>query len=206
MRAEAGETRLRLFVALELPEAARQAMSAWATSELARVEGLRLLSDEALHVTLCFLGATPAPEVDPIAAACREATAGHGPLRLSLGDALALPRRRPRVIAVGVAGAGDESDGEAAGAGEVSALAALQASLSASLRAGGWYRPESRPFLAHVTVARVRSRSRISARALESLPRIEVPVLVADTVTLFRSHTRPGGAQYEALARVALGG
>jgi len=118
---------------------------------------------------------------------------------------LALPRRRPRVVALevteaaqpGAARAGDESGG-------TGSLARLQAALATRLAADGWYRPEARPFRAHVTVARVRAQSRIDARALQRLAPIEIAPFVADTVTLFRSRTRPGGAQYEPLARVRL--
>jgi RNA 2',3'-cyclic 3'-phosphodiesterase len=194
MSGAAGETTLRLFVALELPEAVRRALREWAAAALSETERLRLLDDEALHVTLCFLGATPASELDSIGAACRTAAAGHRPPRLSLGRVLALPRRRPRVVAVDL---GDHDGG-------VTTLGELQAAVSARLAQGGWYRPEARPFLAHVTVARVRSQRRIDARALERLRPIEAPAFTADTVTVFRSHTRPGGARYEALERVRL--
>ena len=205
MSGAAAETTLRLFVALELPDAVRRAVGEWAGTELARTEGLRLVGDAALHVTLCFLGATPASELDAISAACREAAAGHPPLRLSLGPVLALPRRRPRAVAIGVvAGTEEGGRGPAGDAAEVTELGALQGALSARLAAGGWYRPEARPFLAHLTVARVRSRSRIDARALDRVRPIEAPAFAAETVTVFRSRTRPGGAQYEALARVAL--
>jgi 2'-5' RNA ligase len=77
----------------------------------------------------------------------------------------------------------------------------LQATLSSSLQAGGWYVPEKRPFLAHVTVARVRSGSRIrpgSPPAPASL-RFEGSFL-----TLFRSHLARGGARYEPVARIGL--
>jgi RNA 2',3'-cyclic 3'-phosphodiesterase len=205
MSGAAAETTLRLFVALELPDPVRRAVGEWAGAELARTEGLRLVAGDALHVTLCFLGATPASELDEISAACREATAGHPPLRLSLGPVLALPRRRPRAVAIGVvAGTEEAGRGRAGAAADVTELGALQGALSARLVAGGWYRPEARPFLAHLTVARVRSRSRIDARALDRVRPIEAPAFVAETVTVFRSRTRPGGARYEALARVAL--
>jgi RNA 2',3'-cyclic 3'-phosphodiesterase len=195
MSGAAGETTLRLFVALELPEAVRQALGEWATTALPETERLRLrlLDDEALHVTLCFLGATRGSELDSIGAACRAAAAGHRPPRLSLGRVLALPRRRPRVVAVDL---GDH--------GGVATLGELQAALSARLAQGGWYRPEARPFVAHVTVARVRSQSRIDARALKRVRPVEVAAFTTDTVTVFRSHTSPAGARYEALARVRL--
>jgi RNA 2',3'-cyclic 3'-phosphodiesterase len=193
MSGAAGETTLRLFVALELPEGVRRALGEWAATALFGIERLRLLDDQALHVTLCFLGATPASALDSIAGACRAAAAGHRAPRLSLGRVLALPRRRPRVVAVDL---GDH--------GGVTTLGELQAALSARLAQDGWYRPEARPFLAHVTVARVRSHSRIDSRALERLGPVQAPTFMADTVTVFRSYTRPAGARYEALERVRL--
>jgi 2'-5' RNA ligase len=183
---------LRLFVALELPEPTRRTLTDWATAELSAVEGVRLPTPGALHLTLCFLGATPASELDAICAACHQAFAGHAPAQLSLGSAVALPRRRPRVIAIRVGGTG---------AGR---LADLQSAVSARMAAGGWYRPESRAFLAHVTLARVRAARRIAAPTLDRLGAVGAPAFVADTVTLFRSDPGPGGSRYRALLRVVL--
>jgi 2'-5' RNA ligase len=76
-------------------------------------------------------------------------------------------------------------------------LGRLQASLSDGLQAGGWYAPENRPFLAHVTVARVVSGSRVRAVALSAPPAVTVGAGAA--VTLYRSRLGPGGARYEAL-------
>ncbi len=54
-----GAARARLFVALDLPEDAREALAAWG-GEVAAPDGaerrLRLIPADALHVTLCFLG------------------------------------------------------------------------------------------------------------------------------------------------------
>ncbi len=193
----AGRTR-RLFVALELPEPVRTAIEAWAASELAAVGSLRPVRVDGLHVTLCFLGSTADGEVEAIGACCRAACAGRGPLRLSIGELLALPRRRPRAVTARI---GDESRGQ---------LTELQNGLAGALAAGGWYRPESRPFLAHVTVARIRSGARLDARALadrtgvaplsERLP----TAFSADVVTLFESQTQPGGAVYLPRARIEL--
>ena len=47
-------------------------------------------------------------------------------------------------------------------------------------------------------------RARIDARTLDGLRPIEAPGFVADTVTVFRSRTSPGGARYEALMRAGL--
>ena len=197
---DTGDRSLRLFVALELPAPVRAAVGNRTAAELGPIDVLRSVRREGLHVTLCFLGATAAGQVDAIGARCRDACAGHGPLHLSLGELVLLAPRRPRVITIRVV---DEHG---------SKLAALQGELSRALASGGWYRPESRPFLAHVTVARVRSRARLNARALDAVrERDRVPgadrepaVFTADVVTLFQSRTQPGGAVYEPLVRIAL--
>jgi 2'-5' RNA ligase len=188
------DRRRRLFVALELPDAVRTATGAWAAAELGTIGSLRPVRVDGLHVTLCFLGSTAGAELEAIGACCREACAGRGPLRLSVGELLALPRRRPRAIAVRVSDEGDRQSNE---------LIELQQRLAGALAARGWYRPEPRPFLAHVTVARVRSGARLDARALEE--RTKRPTtFTADVVTLFESRTQPGGAVYQPRARIEL--
>ena len=73
-----GDERLRLFCALLLPPAAVDGLVAWQTAELApRGEKLRLVSPENLHVTLAFLGSTPAARAGEVAEALREACAGR---------------------------------------------------------------------------------------------------------------------------------
>jgi len=183
------DDRARLFVALELPAEIRGALYGWAREHAAGVGRLRLVEPESLHVTLCFLGSRPATEVDEIAARCRDATSGHPPATLTVGDALWLPPRRPRVLTVALADQGDDR------------LAAVQAALSGALAGGGFYEPETRPFLAHVTVARVQRDARIRS---PELPAPDAMRFTAATVTLFRSRLGRGPARYEALASVTL--
>lgn len=174
---------LRLFVAVELPADVAAALAAWGREALGGRDGVRLVDEAALHVTLCFLGSRAEEDVPRVAERLRPCTAG-----LSLAGALALPPRRPRVVAAAVA---DAPEG---------ALAGLQAALSAELAAAGLHAPERRPFRPHVTVARVRSGARLDARGLPDPPALDFR---AAAVTLFRSRTAPSGARYEALARAA---
>jgi RNA 2',3'-cyclic 3'-phosphodiesterase len=182
--------RARLFVALELPADVRIALHEWRSAQLARVDGLRLVESEALHVTLCFLGSQRVDEIDSIAQACSETVAGSARPALALADPIWLPRRRPRVVAVGV------EDRERT-------LVEMQSRLARVLAEGGWYEPEQRGFRPHVTVARAARSARL--RALE-LAAPAAPRFLGDQVALMRSRTGPGGARYERLSSIALAG
>jgi 2'-5' RNA ligase len=186
------EERARLFVALELASEVVDALARWRSAALACADGLRPVAGESLHLTLCFLGLLPASLVPAIAAAVHGAAGGRALPGLSVGEALLLPARRPRVLAVGIADPAGE-------------LAALQESVAGALAARGWYALEGRPYLPHVTVARARARERVRVHAggLPSLPPVGAP---AESVTLFRSRLGGGGARYEPLARVPVAG
>jgi 2'-5' RNA ligase len=184
-RAPSARERGRLFVALDLDDGARSALASWRDEIAADDSGLRPVPDDALHITLCFLGTCALDDLDAIAAACAVDAGGpvHG---LAVGGVgVWLPRRRPRVLTAGIE--------DAAGA-----LARVQGALAEALSAGGWYRPEARPFLGHVTVARVTG----GERGREVSPPPSVALAAAATVTVYRSHLSPRGARYEAV-RVA---
>ncbi len=183
--------RIRLFVALDLPAAARAELAAWGAGQLGGVTGARLMDAASMHVTLCFLGGRDASEVEAIAWALRVA-AGSPPVSLTLGAPLWLPRRRPRVAAIRLMAADDDRS-----------LVTLQSAIAARLTREGLYEPEARPFLAHVTVARA------GKGGLSRPPELGPPPAMsftAGTVSLYRSHTGPAGARYESLATVGLSG
>lgn len=181
--------RARLFAALELPEDVRDALGAWRDHAIGGMDGVRPVADADLHVTLCFLGWRPVDEVDAIAGACR-VVEGSGSVSLSVGEAVALPRRRPRVLAVSLEDGGGR-------------LGSAQAVLAAALSAGGWYAPEARPFHAHVTVARAGRGARI-ARGGPAGPAPPAISFDGRFVVVYRSRLRRSGASYEPLARIAL--
>ncbi|MGA9856934.1 MAG: RNA 2',3'-cyclic phosphodiesterase [Solirubrobacteraceae bacterium] len=179
----------RLFVALELPAEIVAALGAWSRVQLSRHPGLRLISADSLHVTLCFLGSRPIGEVGEIATACRDGAGGRGEITLGLGQPVWLPRRRPRVLAVEL----HDTDGS---------LSALQSELARTLHDAGAYELDSRPYLGHVTVARVR---RPWPRTAPELPPAPEPLSFrAGRVTLFESRLGAGPARYEGLETVTL--
>jgi 2'-5' RNA ligase len=177
---------LRLFAALELPAPVRSQL--WTWSAALDEDVWRRVPEPNLHVTLAFLGARLEEDVAAIAAVL-QAAPDTAP-RLSCGEAVALPPRRPRVLAVTLTERGD-------------ALARLQAAVSAGLAADGLHVPEGRAFLAHVTVARTRKRGAPPGRGA---PVPEPPSCEFDgpAVTLFESRPGPGGSRYTALASLSL--
>lgn len=179
--------RARLFVSLELPAVVRTALHQWRSERLDGIPGVRLPEPESLHITLCFLGSQSVEQIDAIAEGCAVLAGRPRPV-LSLGAALWLPPRRPRVVAIGLE---DRQQG----------LATLQSQLASALQAGGWYEPEMRQFRAHVTLARASKNARLAKVELPA----PVPIsFVGSTVALMRSHTGRGGARYERLSEVAL--
>jgi 2'-5' RNA ligase len=173
--------KLRLFVALDLPQAARAALARFRDAA-AEPAVWRPLPESSFHVTLAFLGHRPEEQVEAVVAVLR-ALAPHGAPELALGAGMLLPPRRARVLTVAL----DDRDG---------ALGALQAELSAGLDAAGLYAPEARPFRPHVTVARLRAGER-APRALEAAP--EPLAFTGGAVTLYRSRLARAGASYEPL-------
>jgi 2'-5' RNA ligase len=175
-----GDERLRLFLALRLPDGVLDEVEQWQRRHLRDV---RAVPREHLHVTLAFLGHRPADEVEALVAALREAAAGAGEIRLA-------PVRYRETRSVGMLVLEDEGGRAGLLAGDV----------HERLEGLGVYRREHRPWLPHLTVARWRERPRLR---LEPPP---VRTFVPSDAAAYLSRLHPGGARYEVLESVALGG
>ncbi len=176
----------RLFVALEIPHEVRTRLTAWARAARRPGGELRVLDEELLHVTLCFLGSRPVDEIDALRAVVGGCAAPVG--ELSLHAPLWLPPRRPRVLAVEVANDGD-------------GLTDLHRDLVRAIAAAIEWESEQRQLRAHVTVARMRGGAAPRGRELPPTPAL---AFAAEAVTLLRSHLAPDGATYEAIERVPI--
>ena len=174
------DERLRLFLALRVPEDVLAEIERWQCGEL---PGVRLVQREHLHVTLAFLGHRPVGELDAIVDALRRASAGAGEIRLT-------PTRYRETRSVGMLVLEDERG----------SAAALADDLQERLERLGVYRRESRPWLPHLTVARWRKRPRLQP----ALP--SVGTFVPSDGAAYLSRLHPNGARYEVLESVALGG
>jgi 2'-5' RNA ligase len=175
------DERLRLFLALRLPEPVLDILEAWQEEHL---RGFRLVPRGHLHITLAFLGSRPAGELDAVVGELRAAAAdAAADLRLS-------PSRYRETRSVAML-ALDDRGGGATGLAE---------DVQARLEQLGVYRREGRPWLPHVTVARFRERPRL---------RLDPPAMgtfVPSDAAAYLSQLHPGGAQYVVLESVGLGG
>jgi 2'-5' RNA ligase len=174
-------------VAADLPPQVASALHAWATGSAAADARLRPVARESLHITLCFLGATPGDRLDEIGAAALACAApGRG---LSIERGAWLPSRsRARLAVADLADATGE-------------LAALQARVGEAMTRVAGHEREARAFRPHVTVLRVRGRERFRGPELPAPPELS---FAAGALTLYRSRPAQGGSVYEPLARVAL--
>ena len=174
----------RLFVALELPDPVRAQLAAFGRAAAEHDDALRAVPEQALHLTLAFLGHRPEEEIIPAREAVRAVDVAVP--ALALGAPLWLAPRRPHVLTVAL----QDRDG---------ALAALRADVVDRLAAALGWEPEARPFRAHITVARVRRGARPRTRDLPEGPQATFP---GEAVVLYRSYLGAGPARYEALERV----
>jgi 2'-5' RNA ligase len=180
-----------MFLALDLPEDAREGLVRWRDAILEGRRDVRPVRPDALHVTLVFLGWQDESAAERIAEAAFGTLPAGAPPRLAATGVKPVPPRNARLFALDL----EDEDGRAS---------RLQGVASDALEAGGWYTPEKRPFWPHITLARVkRGERRVPAPPVEPPPPAEpfdTPVL-----TLYRSTLRPQGALYEPLARTVAG-
>jgi 2'-5' RNA ligase len=187
----------RLFVAVPVPpdalDACRALIDGIRRGPAGR--GARWVRTENLHLTLRFLGDTPADRVPAVAEAMRRAAGGTRAFEVRLAGAGAFPSSgRPRALWLGIV----------VGAPELGAIASAMEPPLAEL---GWP-PEGRPFRPHLTVARTDAASisdgARTASALVAAASGWQTSFTADRVVLYRSHLRAGPPVYEPVAEVLL--
>jgi 2'-5' RNA ligase len=178
-----GDERLRLFIGLRLPGDALERLERWQRDAFGAVRDIRVVPRGNVHVTLAFLGSRPRTELEPIGHSLREAAAAAPPPTLRL-------RRYRETRSVGMLVFDDEG-------GHASTFAA---DLHERLEALGVYEREARPWLPHATVIRFRRPPRLHP----ALP--DLGAVSPSEAAVYHSLLRRGGAQYEPLETVRLGG
>ena len=178
---------MRLFAGLPLPPDTALAVERWTAEGRRRFPRLGWVAASLLHISLHFFGEVPEDRAGELA----EDLGGMrgAAIRARTGEAGRFPPGRgapPRVIYLGFE----------QGAAEVSALQARYASRVAALG----HRLEDRPFVPHLTLARVRRPE----------PGLELPAggpeldFVFDRIVLYQSILGSRGPEYRALRTVTL--
>ncbi len=191
------ERPLRLFVAVELPPEARAALRRMVEPvRSAGVGPLRWVDVESIHLTLKFLGDVAPQRVPGLEEALTTAAQGHAPFTLHLAEGGVFPNRQaPRVVWVSLQG-------------DREALSMLREDVDQAL-VGQGFPPETRAFIPHLTVARVRGRLSADERtrlgdALERVSPAEGAAIPVGAVSLMQSTLLPSGALHERLLQAPL--
>jgi 2'-5' RNA ligase len=194
------EEHWRLFIAAELPVEVVGSIARAQAKLKSKLpaQAVRWTRPEGIHLTLKFLGDTPANQVDAILQKLAEAVRGQSPIHLWARGMGCFPTlARPRVIWVGLDG-------------ETERLAQIAVSIEKQLGPLG-YPGDRRGFSPHLTMGRTSDNIRRDELALirSLIQKADSNILAewrADSIRLMRSHMLPGGTQYESLGTAILRG
>jgi len=188
----AGEESIRTFIAVEIPDEARDVISSVISELRGFCSGVRWVPPENLHLTLKFLGNLNPERLSALRSALGGALVGARAFGITLSGIGAFPDlRRPRVFWIGV-GDGREDFEE------------LYNRVEDALSGEGFPR-EGRRFSPHLTIGRVKSPKGLGGAA-SKIADITFPPqkFIVDEVVLMRSDLKPSGPIYTPLERYGL--
>jgi 2'-5' RNA ligase len=177
-----------MFVAIEVPEAVRQAV--WALSNRLHKSGVRAswVKPEAMHLTLRFLGEVSAEDAERLGQFLAESYQDNSSFTLFVRGTGAFPNiRHPSVVWAGL----EPLEGALAHVQQVAEDAAQRLGLA----------PERKRFHPHLTLARIRDAREAQALTpyLAREKDFELEAFAATGVTLFLSQLTPSGPIYSRL-------
>jgi 2'-5' RNA ligase len=178
---------MRLFVAMDIPDDIRSALAGLSSKLRAACRDARWARTEGLHVTLKFIGETPAEKMEGLKTALASIPP-RAPISLKFRGVGFFPNeRRPRVLWAGV-----EASPE---------LAALAAAVEGALDPMEIPR-EERKFSPHLTLARFDGSRGLEAlhAAIEKAGPFEFGSATSKEFHLYQSVLKRGGAEYTRLA------
>jgi 2'-5' RNA ligase len=181
---------MRLFIAIPLPAAVIDELSATVARLQSDGDGLRWSAPESWHITLQFLGNAGREEYSCTVARLRELRLPSVPLQL---EGLGL-FDRAGILIVGVTVTPE--------------LLLLQKRVTAATRLCGFV-PEARPYQPHITLARGKGQGQ-----RRGIPELKSAIgrqrnftaFAADEFLLYESFLGPAGSRYEIRERFPLGG
>ncbi len=165
---------IRLFVAIPLPDAVREALD----ELVEKHRGITWVPPSNRHLTLQFIGATPAEDVEKISAALDEIEIAQFFLPVE-GVGKFPPRGTPKVLWAGVGRAHPH-------------LFTLQRKVADALLPLG-IEPDGRRYVPHITLARCGPRAGEFVRQfLKKHDQFQAPPFRVETFALYRSRTVAG--------------
>ena len=181
----------RVFIALDLSDAARTALGRELRRLARALPGVRLSDPASLHLTLAFLGEVDDATLAAVIGLTAEVARKTAPFHLALGRlGMFGPVEAPRVVWAGVGG-------------ELPRLRAFQRRLADALEPLGFPR-DPRPFSPHLTLARLKQTLDEAAalrlrRLLADKPSPSVRWRVAEA-RVMRSELAATGSRYTVLS------
>ncbi len=184
---------IRAFIAVELPDRIKQRLGEIQEQLKAGRSEAKWVAPQSIHLTLKFLGGISRDTVSGVTEAMEEAALGVSPLKLGVNGLGVFPNaKRVQVVWAGLTG-------------DMATLIQVQKDLDTALARLG-FTPESRPFTAHLTLARMRDEASATEREgvgkLVESTSFEGGEFVADSLSLMRSELRREGPIYTRVASV----
>ena len=188
---------IRTFIAADIPGPVRDGLRRVQAELKKEPIQFRWVKPENIHLTLAFLGAVNAGLIDAIVDAMVSAGRLFTPMHLIARGLGVFPSiKRPRIFWAGI--------GE-----EVRHLGELKQALDRELMTvpGLAFKPDRRPFKAHLTIGRAKGRmdAKRLAAAMTKVGPLLATRFVVNGLTLYKSDLRPGGAVYTKLNHIGLG-
>ena len=188
---------MRCFVAMGIGDDIKKPIKAMVAGLQAGIGDTKLriswTRPESWHVTLKFLGDVKADRLGEVSQSLLQAVDVSAPFTIHAAGVATFPEggRKPRAIVVPI-----KDDGEST---------RLAGAIDVALVPLG-FAPERRPYVAHLTIARVRNHKEWGQMATE-LREYEAADFGRnriDSVTLYRSQQLEGGVRYSVLQRFPL--
>ncbi|MGC9315424.1 MAG: RNA 2',3'-cyclic phosphodiesterase [bacterium] len=184
--------KIRTFVALEIPGKVQSLIDRDITSKLRGCDvRCSWVKAENIHMTLKFLGATPADRIDTIADDIAFVIEGIAPLNLRLDGVGTFGGKNPRVVWAGLSG-------------ETEALELIARTIDSATLKHGFPR-EKRRWSPHLTVGRIRN-PKGTDELVEKIGRLKIETtdFTADKIIFIKSELTPNGSIYTPLREFSL--
>lgn len=180
---------MRLFVALPVPEEMQEKIIAETAVLRGRYPELKWVRQDALHLTLSFLGEMEEESVESIHEAMRVAAAKVEAFDMEFRGIGTFPARgRPRVVYLALERGAEAAD-------------RLSRELTGAL--GSLAEKDGKRFTPHLTLARVKKKGKTPDPEREGIDLRFA--FTSEKLVLYRSHLSSKGARYDVLREARLG-